>query len=431
MSTLKEILTQLGTWCRVNNISVQSVYDTCHGMTLQEMVYYLFGVVEQTAKEVVDYEGQFEELYTYVHDYFDNLDVQDEINKKLDEMLESGIFDTIIKSYFNRKFIFLGDSYILGYSNDGKIYTSYATIINNNLSLNATILGTSGAGFANAGTGPGEGKNFLQTLQTFQGNTSEKNAITDIYVMGGYNDRTHEATEIWKSMSDFSIYSKENFPNARIHVAFIGRSLIPMEYTALEQAALAYSRCGLYNMEYMKSSEYILHSTNYFTSDKIHPNDEGHSILAAYLSNNILGGEIDVIHQRMELVIPPINNVQLGKMYASQNNNIISLSMPDFSNISLEAYDNNYWGTNWIQISDKIAITPLLGYWESYWSGSILWNDNDSEKWYTAPASIKIVDGIFYIQIQALKEDRSGLYNGKIKQCIIPPFTMHSPTLLS
>ena len=41
----------------------------------------------------------FKTLYNYVHDYFDNLDVQEEINNKLDEMAESGQLADIIAQY--------------------------------------------------------------------------------------------------------------------------------------------------------------------------------------------------------------------------------------------------------------------------------------------------------------------------------------------
>lgn len=401
---------------------------------LCKVVNYINNLIKDVntlTTEMTELQQAFITLKNYVDNYFTNLDIQEEINNKLDKMAQDGTFDTIIKAYFNRKFIFVGDSYILGYSNDGHLYTSYAEIINTNLGLGATILGTSGAGFANVGTGINEGKNFLQTLQTYQGDTADKNAITDIYVMGGYNDRTHTTTEIWLAMQDFSTYVKETFPNARIHVAFIGWSLLPAEYTALEQGALAYSRCGLYDMEYMSNSEYILHSSHYFTSDWVHPNNEGHATLASYLATNILGGEIDVIQQRGQLTVPAVHNVQLGAIYASQHNNMISISMPDFCNINLSAYDGNYWGTQWIQISDKINPTTVMGYWETYWSGSVIWNPVDSTDWYTAPASIKMVEGVFYIQIQALALNGGGLYNGKINQCIIPAFTIQCPTLLS
>lgn len=41
----------------------------------------------------------FNTLYNYVHDYFENLDVQDEINNKLNEMTESGELQQIVGEY--------------------------------------------------------------------------------------------------------------------------------------------------------------------------------------------------------------------------------------------------------------------------------------------------------------------------------------------
>lgn len=48
----------------------------------------------------------FIDLQNYVNNYFENLDVQDEINNKLNEMAESGILQEIIASYLNSKAIF-------------------------------------------------------------------------------------------------------------------------------------------------------------------------------------------------------------------------------------------------------------------------------------------------------------------------------------
>lgn len=43
----------------------------------------------------------YTDLQTYVNDYFDNLDVQEEINNKLDAMVADGTLDTILLPYFN------------------------------------------------------------------------------------------------------------------------------------------------------------------------------------------------------------------------------------------------------------------------------------------------------------------------------------------
>lgn len=48
----------------------------------------------------------FIELQNYVNNYFDNLDVQDEINNKLNDMVEDGTLQEIIGDYLNSKAIF-------------------------------------------------------------------------------------------------------------------------------------------------------------------------------------------------------------------------------------------------------------------------------------------------------------------------------------
>ena len=48
----------------------------------------------------------FNNLKNYVDNYFDNLDVQDEINNKLNEMSKDGTLQEIISAYLNSKAIF-------------------------------------------------------------------------------------------------------------------------------------------------------------------------------------------------------------------------------------------------------------------------------------------------------------------------------------
>jgi hypothetical protein len=50
--------------------------------------------------------GKFDELKTYVETYFDNLDVQEEINNKLDQMAEDGQLADIISQYLNSTAVF-------------------------------------------------------------------------------------------------------------------------------------------------------------------------------------------------------------------------------------------------------------------------------------------------------------------------------------
>lgn len=72
----------------------------------------------------------FENLKTYVQDYFKNLDVQEEINKKLDEMYKDGTLDELFSHYTNGYINVL----FLGVKNDG--VTDNTDVINNILNTN-------------------------------------------------------------------------------------------------------------------------------------------------------------------------------------------------------------------------------------------------------------------------------------------------------
>ena len=76
-------------------------------MTYYEMLVWFTNYLRDTVIPVVNNNGEavtelqnlFVELQEYVNNYFDNLDVQEEINNKLDEMAESGELSDIIAQY--------------------------------------------------------------------------------------------------------------------------------------------------------------------------------------------------------------------------------------------------------------------------------------------------------------------------------------------
>lgn len=80
-------------------------------MTYYEMLVWFTNYLRDTIIPVVNNNGEavtelqqlFVELQTYVNNYFDNLDVQEEINNKLDEMVSDGTIDNIISKFINTK----------------------------------------------------------------------------------------------------------------------------------------------------------------------------------------------------------------------------------------------------------------------------------------------------------------------------------------
>ena len=66
--------------------------------------------VNNNSEAVTELQGLFIELKSYIDTYFDNLDVQEEINNKLDEMAEDGQLADIISQYLNSTAIFAYDN---------------------------------------------------------------------------------------------------------------------------------------------------------------------------------------------------------------------------------------------------------------------------------------------------------------------------------
>ena len=83
-------------------------------LTYEEQLWWFCDFLENTVIPTVNNNGMAVEelqnllvqLKDYVENYFDNLDVQVEINNKLDEMAQDGTLQEIISSYLNSKAIF-------------------------------------------------------------------------------------------------------------------------------------------------------------------------------------------------------------------------------------------------------------------------------------------------------------------------------------
>ncbi len=87
-------------------------------MTYYECLVWLCKFLEETVIPTVNQNGEavqelqnlYVELNSYVTNYFDNLDVQEEINNKLDDMVEAGTLQEIITAYLNTRAIFCYDN---------------------------------------------------------------------------------------------------------------------------------------------------------------------------------------------------------------------------------------------------------------------------------------------------------------------------------
>lgn len=95
--------------CQLTNFPF--IDETFDSLTYYEflckIVEYLNNVIENEKAVTNNTESllnAYNQLQDYVNHYFDNLDIQEEINNKIDEMLEDGTFDNLIGNIINNKF---------------------------------------------------------------------------------------------------------------------------------------------------------------------------------------------------------------------------------------------------------------------------------------------------------------------------------------
>ena len=94
-------------------------------MTYEEQLIWLCNYLKETVIPTINNNGQaveelqtkYIELKSYVDNYFDNLDIQEEINNKLDEMAQDGTLSEIITTYLQM-------NGVLGFDNKTDLKTS-------------------------------------------------------------------------------------------------------------------------------------------------------------------------------------------------------------------------------------------------------------------------------------------------------------------
>lgn len=286
-----------------------SYYETLLGL-LHYLKNSVIPALNNNADAIIEVQNLMTQLQNYVNNYFNNLDVQDEINNKLDAMVEDGTLENIInqkifgeiKNYIkednllkNKPTICIGDSYLVGGSSNGTnwgdLYKSKVGLTNNNYYKFAS----NGAGFSATGSG---GKTFLQVLQENIDNITNKEEIKQIIVGSGINDAQYEKTfaEITQAIESFCNYCYSQFPNAKVYLMACGYAIgLPFtvsntRYLMNKIVLKAYSYEGYSHMPiFLDGSNLWLHDATLFSSDNLHPTITGQQVIANKLIKALYG----------------------------------------------------------------------------------------------------------------------------------------------
>ena len=186
-----------------------------------------------------------------------------------------------VTKYNNGKYIIIGDSYVV---------LGLGAQIKTILSLDAIVFPAGGGGFA--GTA---GTYTFQTALEAVANTltaDEKNAITDIIVLGGYNDYSFQASAITTAMQNFNTYARATFSKALITLGMVAYSTRDSDLGLIEEVVIPTysSNAMVLGWRYIPYANACIHFTSAMDSDGVHPISGGISSIAYYVAQFIHTG---------------------------------------------------------------------------------------------------------------------------------------------
>lgn len=309
--------------------------------------------------------------------------------------------NSTLNKFINKKYLLVGDSYGEGYSPDGNV-ESWCIKFRNYMGLdstNCTILVAGGYGF-------GISNNFTSLIQS----AVADNGITDIIVLGGYNDRFSNFDNIKTGIQNFKNACAEKFPNGKIKIGFVGWSNNSSKLFGLRSTCINYLECcKVLNIPYLNNIDYSLHEYfRSFSSDDFHPNAHGQEMMAKSLVNAINTGNANVIFNYSDFNMAMNYNFTTTTAITSaitmnMINNIIYFALKfqmklDCNNLTINCNDTKY------NVGD---ITGGLVIGNTFKTVTIPVNTivHASGNYYATPATILIDDKKIKIAFYSISDD--------------------------
>lgn len=296
------------------NCNVFDVYSY-NGLTMQDLLCQFFTKINEcitVSNETID-----------LAKWLVNEGLEIEVVKKLMIWLEDGTLENIINvNLFNtlnekinglssqlehnvneleilktEKYLFVGDSYGMGYTPEG-IVTNWCEFTKQLMHIadeNYFHYAKGGYGFTNSG--------FQELLNQAISEIEDKGNVKYVIVGGGYNDAKNY-NEIANGMQSFFNICKPNFPNAKIIIAPFGWCVEGLttglhedqKISNLINMVLEYQRNAVIQGGcYIDGIYSVLHSNKFFSSDYVHPNQNGEYAIGLAIANYLKGNSFNTV----------------------------------------------------------------------------------------------------------------------------------------
>ena len=399
--------------------------------------YELFCKLGKEINKIIDAMNlsgeQVEQLTDLINNFFDTLDVQEEINNKLDEMAQDGTLAEIINEEIftelnnkvnkntndiaemqRRKFLIVGDSYLEGWTPEGT-YTSWGQYFLTRTGFAGQLKYRGGACFSN----------YNNSFYSLIDETTDTD-FTDVIIMGGYNDKDGVFNTIVSGIAETVTLIKTKFPNIKnIYIGMCAGSTLFDNTNKLASVLYAYIHGAKdTNCKYLNGVEFSLLLNSYFSSDGIHPSANGQYAIALNLLNAFYTGFANAITNYTSIGITPETGItgSLSSCGGYINNNILSImcqSRNTFTCNDLELICNN---SNSIKLGTINSNLNIVGNYNNinFDVPAIIKNNG---LYYTVNANLLIEDKNVYFRALCVNENNSNYMTfSKIEEIQLSPF---------
>lgn len=304
------------------------------------------------------------------------------VNDRVDELVATGAI-TIPK----RRIVLVGDSYAVVNSDfptqRGVGWIKLVKDIFKDSDIEVYGNGLIGARFARNELGVAK---YVDDFENTIRDIDNVDTITDVIVMGGYNDIKYSSVDIIDGFNYFHTIVKEYCPKAKIHVGFVAWrvALADTDHEDLDLIRVrdSYMKCARrIDTCYINNMDCIMHYLPYFHKseiDNVHPNSLGLDAISRAVAGYIINNNVSHL-----IPLKAIDNVkgstffnfpadEVHRIYMEVDNQITTITSPN-----------------------RIKINPTTGWNEGFrFNNMVLFDFNTDEAVYTAAiggASYKVV----------------------------------------
>lgn len=287
-------------------------------MTYEEQLIAIGNYLETTvipslnnnAEAVVELQNLYIELKNFVDNYFDDLDVTQEINNKIDSLVSNGtmsnLLEPICEDYFqelSNEIDELSEKHIMCVIGDSWSIPNYPYIESQSKiwhSLLANLLNLTVKNYAKSGAGYTRETNSFDTqVQNLINANLDKSKIDYIFILGGIND-LDLGTPATLQNAAISLFNtlKTNFPNSKIiaigcntqykiHAGKLNPDYNNQLITRYIEQATKFAGVGFIDI---MPALLATNAFNTYTDQYVpHPNETGMSFLASYIFSALNG----------------------------------------------------------------------------------------------------------------------------------------------